>query len=160
MEEKSPRSRGNLYVQVWRLAIPLILANLTLPLLGLVDTAVIGDLSAAHIGSVALGATVFSLLGSGISEVFYHWPRCSSLWRWRYRNRPNLACTISFDRNQFWRPNGVVTGTDYLHGNNSYFSNSRRKSIPSGLHVFPHLGCTGRFGQHCHSWVANWSSES
>ena len=67
MEEKSPRSRGNLYVQVWRLAIPLILANLTLPLLGLVDTAVIGDLSAAHIGSVALGATVFSFLYWGLA---------------------------------------------------------------------------------------------
>ena len=48
--------------RVWRLAIPNILANLTIPLLGAVDTAVIGRLGAAEIGAVAVGATVFSFL--------------------------------------------------------------------------------------------------
>ncbi len=48
--------------RVWRLALPIILANLTVPLLGAVDTAVIGDQSAAHIGAVAVGATIFSFL--------------------------------------------------------------------------------------------------
>ncbi len=48
--------------RVWRLALPAILANLTIPLLGIVDTAVIGDLSPAHIGAIAVGATVFSLI--------------------------------------------------------------------------------------------------
>jgi MATE family multidrug resistance protein len=47
---------------MWRLALPTILANLTQPLLGIVDTAVIGNLSAAHIGAVAAGATVFAFL--------------------------------------------------------------------------------------------------
>ena len=50
------------YAHIWRLALPLIIANLTIPLLGVVDTAVIGDLSSAHIGAVALGATVFTFL--------------------------------------------------------------------------------------------------
>jgi MATE family multidrug resistance protein len=52
---------------VWRLALPNILANLTIPLLGAVDTAVIGDLGAAEIGAVAVGATVFSFLYWGFS---------------------------------------------------------------------------------------------
>ena len=45
------------------LAVPIILANLTQPLLGLVDTAIAGHLpDAAALGGVALGALVFSLL--------------------------------------------------------------------------------------------------
>ena len=48
--------------RVWRLAVPNILANLTIPLLGAVDTAVVGRLGAAEIGAVAVGATVFSFL--------------------------------------------------------------------------------------------------
>ncbi len=49
-------------LRVWRLALPNILANLTIPLLGAVDTAVIGHLGAAEIGAVAVGSTVFSFL--------------------------------------------------------------------------------------------------
>ena len=49
-------------LRVWRLALPNILANLTIPLLGAVDTAVIGHLGAAEIGAVAIGSTVFSFL--------------------------------------------------------------------------------------------------
>jgi MATE family multidrug resistance protein len=49
-------------LRVWRLALPNILANLTIPLLGAVDTAVIGHLGAAEIGAVAVGGTVFSFL--------------------------------------------------------------------------------------------------
>ena len=45
------------------LALPIILANLTQPLLGLVDTAIAGHLpDPAALGGVALGALVFSLL--------------------------------------------------------------------------------------------------
>lgn len=47
---------------VWRLAAPNILANLTIPLLGAVDAAVIGHLGAAEIGAVTVGATVFSFV--------------------------------------------------------------------------------------------------
>jgi len=53
--------------RVWRLAAPNILANLTIPLLGAVDTAVVGRMGAAEIGAVAVGATVFSFLYWGFS---------------------------------------------------------------------------------------------
>ncbi len=58
-EQKKPGGQHRL---VWRLAVPNILANLTIPLLGAVDTAVVGRLGAAEIGAVAVGATVFSFL--------------------------------------------------------------------------------------------------
>ena len=49
--------------QLWRLAAPLILSNLTIPLLGLVDTAVVGHLEHAYyLGAVALGSLIFSFL--------------------------------------------------------------------------------------------------
>ncbi|MDE0373519.1 MAG: MATE family efflux transporter, partial [Rhodospirillales bacterium] len=47
---------------MWRLALPMILSNLTVPLVGMVDTAVVGRISVADIGAVAVGATVFSFL--------------------------------------------------------------------------------------------------
>jgi MATE family multidrug resistance protein len=47
----------------WRLAWPLILSNLSVPLLGMVDTAVVGHLdSPRYLGGVALGAMVMSVL--------------------------------------------------------------------------------------------------
>lgn len=49
--------------RVWALAGPIILSNLSTPLLGAVDTAVVGRLpDAAYIGGVALGAVLFSFL--------------------------------------------------------------------------------------------------
>lgn len=49
--------------RVWALAWPLILSNITVPLLGLVDTAVLGHLpDSSYIGAVALGATLFSFI--------------------------------------------------------------------------------------------------
>lgn len=49
--------------RVWRLAGPIILANLTVPLLGAVDTAVVGRLpDPAYLGAVAVGATIFSFV--------------------------------------------------------------------------------------------------
>jgi MATE family multidrug resistance protein len=49
--------------QVWRLAGPIMLSNLTVPLLGAVDTAVVGHLPGPqHLGGVALGSTVFSVV--------------------------------------------------------------------------------------------------
>ncbi len=42
--------------RVWRLAGPIILANLSVPLLGAVDTAVVGHLPGPqYIGAVAVG---------------------------------------------------------------------------------------------------------
>ncbi|EPZ8240041.1 MATE family efflux transporter DinF [Vibrio fluvialis] len=48
--------------QVLWLAIPMVLSNITIPLLGLVDAAVIGHLEHAwYLGGVALGSTVISV---------------------------------------------------------------------------------------------------
>lgn len=49
--------------RVWALAWPMILSNITVPLLGLVDTAVIGHLpDPRYLGAVAVGAMIFSVL--------------------------------------------------------------------------------------------------
>ena len=49
--------------EVLRLAIPSILANITIPLVGLVDTAIVGHISDAHaIGGIAIGTMLFDLL--------------------------------------------------------------------------------------------------
>jgi MATE family multidrug resistance protein len=51
------------YVHVLAVSLPIVLSNVTTPLLGLTNTAVIGQLGEAHlIGAVAIGATIFSLL--------------------------------------------------------------------------------------------------
>jgi MATE family multidrug resistance protein len=48
---------------IWRLAGPIILSNLSTPLLGAVDTAVMGHLpDAAYLGAVAVGSVIFSFL--------------------------------------------------------------------------------------------------
>ncbi|WCN11578.1 MATE family efflux transporter [Marinomonas mediterranea] len=49
--------------KIWHLAWPPMLSNITTPLLGLVDTAVVGHLgTATHLGAVAIGASIFSFL--------------------------------------------------------------------------------------------------
>ena len=49
--------------RVWRLAGPIILSNLSVPLLGAVDTAVVGHMpDPAYVGAVAVGATIFNFL--------------------------------------------------------------------------------------------------
>lgn len=51
-----------LHKQVLLLAIPMVLSNITVPLLGLVDAAVIGHLEHAwYLGGVALGSTMLSV---------------------------------------------------------------------------------------------------
>ena len=48
---------------VLAIAVPIILANVTTPIIGLVDTAVLGQLGDPHyIGGVAIGAMIFNLL--------------------------------------------------------------------------------------------------
>ena len=48
---------------VLAIAVPIILANVTTPIIGLVDTAVLGQLGDPHyIGGVAVGAMIFNLL--------------------------------------------------------------------------------------------------
>ena len=49
--------------KVWRIAGPMILTNLTVPLLGMVDTAVVGHLEQAyHMGAVSIGAAIFGIV--------------------------------------------------------------------------------------------------
>jgi len=48
---------------IWQLAGPMILANISIPLLGMVDTAVIGHLDSAHyLGGVAVASLIFNFL--------------------------------------------------------------------------------------------------
>ncbi len=52
--------------RVWRLAWPMILSNISVPLLGAVDTAVIGHLPAPHyLGAVSVGTLIFNTLYFG-----------------------------------------------------------------------------------------------
>ena len=44
------------------LALPNIITNITVPLLGMVDMAIVGHLSAAHIGAIAIGTQIFNLI--------------------------------------------------------------------------------------------------
>ena len=54
--------------QVWRIAAPMILSNLSVPLLGMVDTGVTGHLdSPAYLGAVAIGASIFGFLYTGMN---------------------------------------------------------------------------------------------
>lgn len=54
---------GSQYHKLIALALPIILSNISTPLLGLVDTAVLGHLSSSHyLASVALGASLFTFL--------------------------------------------------------------------------------------------------
>lgn len=49
------------HARVWRLSVPVILANLSPPLVGLADTAVMGRMpDASHLAAVTLGAVVLS----------------------------------------------------------------------------------------------------
>ena len=52
-----------LYRDIWSLAWPIIIASLSVPLLGFVDTAILGHLpDPHHLGGVAIGAIVFDVL--------------------------------------------------------------------------------------------------
>ena len=53
---------------VWRIAAPMMLSNVSVPLLGMVDTGVTGHLeSPAYLGAVAIGATIFGFLYTGVN---------------------------------------------------------------------------------------------
>jgi len=61
--EATPLDRRRARRHVAALAWPLILSNITVPMLGLVDTAVVGHLpDSRYLGGVTLGATLFSFL--------------------------------------------------------------------------------------------------
>lgn len=64
MEENTvPRTMKSINRQILELAIPSMLAGITIPLVGMADTAIAGRLgSATAIGGIAIGSTLFDLL--------------------------------------------------------------------------------------------------
>ena len=53
---------------IWRIAAPMILSNVSVPLLGMVDTGVTGHLEdAVYLGAVAIGSTIFGFLYAGFN---------------------------------------------------------------------------------------------
>ena len=66
-----PRDRD-----VWRIAAPMILSNVSVPLLGMVDTGVVGHLeSAVYLGAVAIGGTRSLTTRATITEMLSGPPR-------------------------------------------------------------------------------------
>ena len=54
--------------KTWHLAGPIMISNVSVPLLGAVDTAVMGRLPGPHyLGAVAVGALVFSFVYAGLN---------------------------------------------------------------------------------------------
>ena len=63
-DKASPYTSRN----VWALAAPMILSNVTVPLLGIVDTAVMGHLeNPVYVGAIAVGGTIFNFLFVGLN---------------------------------------------------------------------------------------------
>ncbi|ATJ81276.1 MATE family efflux transporter [Halomonas beimenensis] len=63
MTSSAPASTARPPQRIWTLAWPIILSNVTVPLLGLVDTAVVGHLpDSRYLAAVTLGATLFGFL--------------------------------------------------------------------------------------------------
>ena len=63
MSSVLPGSAAGWHRRIWHLAAPIIISNISVPLVGAVDTAVVGHLpDPVYIGAVALGAIIFSFL--------------------------------------------------------------------------------------------------
>ncbi len=61
-------SLSPLHRRILRIAFPTIFMNISVPLLGAVDTAVVGHLDAVHyVGAVGIGSLIFSVLYWGVS---------------------------------------------------------------------------------------------
>ncbi len=53
---------------MWRIAAPMIISNVSVPLLGMVDTGVTGHLdNSAYLGAVAIGAMIFTFIYMGMN---------------------------------------------------------------------------------------------
>lgn len=60
--------------KILKIALPSIVSNITVPLLGLVDTAISGHMgSAVYIGAVAVGSMIFNVIYWILA--FYVWVR-------------------------------------------------------------------------------------
>ena len=61
-------SQASFNRRVWALALPIIATNVTVPFLGLVDTAVVGRLPGAeYMGAVAIGAVIMNVIYSSLN---------------------------------------------------------------------------------------------
>ena len=58
-----PETSAAWHRRVWKLTWPMVVSNLSIPLLGAVDTAVVGHLDdPAYLGAVAIGAVIFNFI--------------------------------------------------------------------------------------------------
>lgn len=63
MADRSVDGRALTHRDVLAIAVPIMASNATVPLIGFVDTAVVGQLGAAHLmGAVGIGAVIFNML--------------------------------------------------------------------------------------------------
>ncbi len=63
MQDRQPQARDVKSRDVLAIALPMIISNATVPLVGIADTAVVGQINdPALIGGVSLGSTVFAML--------------------------------------------------------------------------------------------------
>lgn len=61
MDKKRSINTGN--KRILEIAIPSIISNITVPLLGLIDVTIVGHLgSAAYIGAIAIGGMLFNII--------------------------------------------------------------------------------------------------
>lgn len=59
----TPSTSAGAHRQLWSLAWPMIIANLSIPLLGIVDTAILGHLpDPRHLSAVAIGSSLLALI--------------------------------------------------------------------------------------------------
>jgi len=64
--------------QILKIALPAIVTNITVPLLGLVETAIVGHMGdATYIGAIAVGSMVLYLAVRGIVQSVIYRKRCS-----------------------------------------------------------------------------------
>ena len=53
----------NIHKSILRLTLPAVISNISVPLLGLVDSTIVGHMeSSIYIGTVALGTTIFNMM--------------------------------------------------------------------------------------------------
>ena len=53
---------GLLSKEIFRIALPAIVSNVTVPLLGMVDVAIVGHMGASYIGAIAVGGLVLNII--------------------------------------------------------------------------------------------------
>jgi len=86
--------------QILRLAIPNIISNITVPLLGMVDLAILGHLeSAVYIGAIALGGLVFNFIYAVFSFLRMG---TSGFTAQAYGEKDNTEMIMMFGRSMFF----------------------------------------------------------